>query len=127
LRVKLDENLGERGRKQFLDAGHDVATVTEQGLQSAGDKELIGICQQESRCLVTLDLDFSNPLIFDPQKYSEVAVLRLPRRPTPSDLVAAVDVLMRALSHSEIGGKLWIVERFRVREYLPERSGDDET
>ena len=62
MRLKLDENLGNRGAEALQAAGHDVATVFGQGLMAASDTELIRVCHDERRCLVTLDLDFSNPL-----------------------------------------------------------------
>lgn len=122
MKLKLDENLGNRGATLFRDAGHDVATVVEQNLTSTPDGDLLTICYSEERALVTLDMDFSNPLVFEPDKYSGIAVLRLPARIVPDDLWAACRVLIAALSKSDLRGKLWIVQRDRVREYRPEQS-----
>ncbi len=118
--VKLDENLGERGRRAFVEAGHEVATVGDQGLAGAIDPRVIEVCGAERRCLVTLDLDFSNPLRFPPEQYAGIAVSRLSRQPTPSDLDGAVQVLMAGLTLDSIVGKLWIVERHRIRKYEPD-------
>ena len=118
--IRLDENLGERGRRLLADAGHDVATVGDQGLAGAADPRVIGDCGAERRCLVTLDLDFTNPFVFPPEQYAEIAMLRLPRRLTPDAILAALETRITALSHRPIEGKLWIVERHRIREYLPE-------
>ena len=77
MRFKLDGNIGRRGRDLLATAGHDVSTVAEQSLAGAEDAELIEVCRAEDRCLVTLDLDFSNPLAFVPSRYAGIAVLRL--------------------------------------------------
>jgi hypothetical protein len=33
VKIKLDQNLGERGRETFAAAGHDVCTTSAQGLR----------------------------------------------------------------------------------------------
>jgi len=120
MKIKLDENIGNRGRLLFLEAGHDVATITEENLQSASDQTVIAVCQEENRCLVTLDLDFSNPLRFNPLQYSGIAVLRLPNPPTYQELLKAISTLMLALEKEDIIGQLWIVQRGRIRVYKPD-------
>ena len=65
--------------------------------------------------LVTLDLDFANPLTFDPRTASGVAVFRLSRSPAPSEISAAIDIFLAALTEHSIGRRLWIIRKGRVR------------
>ncbi len=127
MKLKLDENLGRRAIDLLRKAGHEVSTVTEQSLGSASDVTVIDACRRQRRCLVTLDLDFGNPLLFKPSEYWGIAVLRLPSKPTHQDLMDAVQTLVGGLARSGIGRKLWIVQRGRVREYQEENAVDFET
>jgi hypothetical protein len=120
MKMKLDENIGKRGQSLLKDAGHDVCTILEQNLQSAPDPIVIEVCRVEQRCLVTLDLDFSNPLQYNPSDYSGIAVLRLPRRPEPQDLLDAIETLINALKTETIDRKLWIIKRGQIRIYQQE-------
>jgi len=73
----------------------------------------------ESR-LISLDLDFANPLQFQPSSYSGIAILRLPRRPSRDDLLRCVRTLSACLERESLAGKLWIVEQKRIRIYQEE-------
>lgn len=117
MRLKLDEDLGHRTAEQLRRAGHDVMTVAEQSLASANDARIITVCRSEGRCLVTLDLDFANPLRYRPDLYAGIAVLRLSRRPVASALEEAIDTLIRGLARMDVAGKLWIVHGTRIRTH----------
>jgi predicted nuclease of predicted toxin-antitoxin system len=117
LRFKLDENLGPSAQAPFLESGHDALLVLDQGLSGKRDDELIEACRAEGRCLVTLDLDFSNVLRFPPSAYSGIAVLRLPEPATRAALVDAIRTLVRGLVERSIEGKLWVVRHGEIREH----------
>lgn len=121
MRLKLDENLGKKAAETLQQAGHDVATVPGQKLFGVEDRALIETCRREARCLATLDLEFGNPLLFKPSNYLGIVILRLPPKPSPQDLLDTVQTLIGGLAQGvDIAGKLWIVQRGRVREYQPE-------
>ena len=120
MRLKLDENLGRRPQELLRQYGHDVATVADERLGSAADEVIIQTCRRERRSIVTLDLDFGNPLLFKPSENAGIAVLRLPPKPNHADLMAAVRTLIGGLEKSDIGGKLWIVQTGHIRVYEEE-------
>jgi predicted nuclease of predicted toxin-antitoxin system len=115
MKVKLDENLGSAAVRILTEAGHEVATIAQEGLQGAEDSEVIATCQKERLCLVTLDLGFSDILLFPPRLYSGIAVLRPRAKPTYKDILMCVQALARALKQELIVGQLWIAEANRIR------------
>ena len=120
MRFKLDENLGNRGAELLRKAGHQVSTVYEQQLSGASDPTVASVCAEERRCLITMDRDFTSPLLFPPQNYAGIVVLRLPPNPGGHEILDALRTFLLALNHRDnLVGKLWIVRRNRVKEYSP--------
>ena len=88
------------------------------------DADLLDLCRNQSRGLVTLDLDFSNPIRFVPSRTAGIAVLRLPPRPGRSELSDAARRLASGLAERSLEGKRWVVQRGRLREYQEENQED---
>jgi len=119
MKLKLDENLGLRGKELLAAAGHDVCTVPEQSLCAATDEQVAVRCCEDSRAIITLDLDFANPLRFPPELHHGIAVLRGPVRMSTTALNRLLQTLLGAMLTQPLDGHLWIVEEGRVRVYEP--------
>jgi predicted nuclease of predicted toxin-antitoxin system len=117
MKVKLDENLGNRGAQILRDGGCDVATVLEQDLCSSADPTLLEVSRVEGRVLVTLDKDFTNTVRFRPGRFPGIVVLRLSEPLRREDIDDGLRrVLALALTRSP-HGRLWIVDDHRIREF----------
>ena len=82
MKFKLDENLSPASAAVLLDAGFDLVAVSDQRLEGALDRVVIECCVREERCLVTLDAEFGNPLLYPPHHYRGIVLLRVPARVT---------------------------------------------
>lgn len=120
MKIKLDENVGRRGADLLRQAGHDVETVASQGMCSASDRDLIFACRREGRALVALDLDFGNPLLFDPSEFAGIAVLRLPSAAALEDMLNGIRTLVAGLDQEDVTGRLWMIQTGRIRKYQPD-------
>lgn len=98
MKLKLDENLGLSALRTCQDAGHDTSTIYLQQMAGASDNVVHEVCRSEDRVLVTLDLDFANPLVFDPRGSAGCAVLRLPKNAGSVDVTAVLTSLLDALT-----------------------------
>ena len=115
MKLKLDENLGKLAFELLTSDGYDVCNVPIQKLQGADDDALIAKANDDARILVTLDLDFANPLRFPPPNSHGIAVLRLPNKISSDDLITVIKTLSAALHGGNINGHLWIIEKGRIR------------
>jgi predicted nuclease of predicted toxin-antitoxin system len=121
MKFKLDENFGARTQGLFSDFGHDVETVVQEGLSGASDDDLYEICRRESRCLITLDLDFADVVRFPPHLSGGIVVIRCPRNPSLTLLERLVQSFLTSIdAPTPLGelsprGRLWIIEVDRIR------------
>jgi hypothetical protein len=118
VKFKLDENLDARFASILVDAGHECDSVRAEGLGGKSDDELFAACAAERRVLITLDLDFADPIRFPPAKTAGTIVLR-PHRPTLGLICETLASVISILARERLDGLLWIVEPGRVRINRP--------
>jgi predicted nuclease of predicted toxin-antitoxin system len=111
---KIDENLPVELAVMLTQAGHDVLTVRDQHLHGRPDGEVVQVCQQEHRALVTCDRDFANTCAYPPEQYAGLLVLRLTRQDKPH-VMRVFEGVTPLLRQRPVHGHLWIVEETRIR------------
>ena len=96
------------------EGGHDVATVYSQQLCGTSDAHLAVVCRDESRILITLDLDFANIAAYPPHEYAGFIVLRPLSQSVPL-VHTLLKKLLMILGTESPYGSLWILEPDRIR------------
>lgn len=114
MNFKIDENLPSEIATVLTSAGHNAETVFDEGLVGSTDQTLIEVCTNESRAIVTLDLDFSNVRAYPPENHSGLIVLRL-RRQDKTYVLNVISKIIHMFESEQIAGRLWIVEDDRIR------------
>jgi predicted nuclease of predicted toxin-antitoxin system len=89
MNIKLDENLPLRIAVLPRDFGHDVHTLREERLTGCADEGIWKAAQQESRFLITQDLDFSDVRRFAPGSHHGILLVRL-HSPNRTNLISRV-------------------------------------
>jgi len=115
MRFKLDENFGISTRRIFKSEGYDVETVYDEGISGCSDTSLFEKCSDERRCLVTMDLDFSDILRFPPSQSNGIVIFRVPKNSRITMLEHLVKQYLKALKKGNIDGNLCIVEAGKIR------------
>ncbi len=114
MRLKIDENLPQEVAQLLCENGHDAISVFDQTLTGETDPTIFDVCRNESRVLMTLDLDFANIQAYPPAAAAGIVVLRLVRQ-DKSRVLDVVKRLIPALAQNSVAGQLWIVEDDRIR------------
>src|SRR4051794_20062505 len=114
LRFKLDENIPRDAVALFRAASHDVQSVAEEDLEGSPDAQLLDVCRNEARVLITLDLDFADIRVYPPSAHAGIWVLR-PSVQNVESILAILRGALELLVTERAEGRLWIVGRDRVR------------
>jgi predicted nuclease of predicted toxin-antitoxin system len=102
MKIKLDENLPVRLVTILTNLGHDVHTVADENLSGKSDREVWQASQQETRFLITQDLDFSDVRQFAPGTHCGILLVRLHSPDRQSLMTRVAEVFQQ----EDVGG--WI-------------------
>jgi len=123
--LKLDENLDVRLVPMLRDEGFDVDTVRDEGLSGSSDDVIYQVCRDSRRVLVTLDLDFANPVRYPPEPTEGIVVVRVPR-PLLGLIRATLLDALPEIKSGPLKGSLWIVEPGRIRVHEHRKGNGEE-
>ena len=121
-RFKVDENLPSEIVDTLRAAGHEAASVHEEGLQGIEDARLASACRHERRALVTLDLDFADVRTAAGECGHGIVVLRVGRQDKRHVLTVFAQVVA-LLKTESLAGRLWVVDENAIRMREIESSG----
>jgi len=118
VKIKLDENVPARLGQELRDLGHDVDSVQEEGLTGRDDGQVWRAAQQESRFLITQDLDFSDMRQFAPGSHHGLLLVRL-RDPGRNALAILVREVFSSQNVADWAGCFVVATERKIRVLRP--------
>ena len=102
--------------KKLKEAGYDAVHLSEQGLMRMPDSQIMAKAKQESRIVLTFDLDFTDLLAASKDNLPNVIIFRL-KKTRPSFVNSRLFTVLSECTENLKKGAIIIVEdhRYRVR------------
>lgn len=119
MKVKLDEDMPRRAVRVLESYGHEVATVSDEGLSGASDVEVARRSSEEGRLLITLDRGFGDIRRYPPSTHPGIIVVRL-RDQRASLVERAVRSLLATSRIEELVGCVASLQPGALRVRRPE-------
>lgn len=119
MKLKLDESLPLDARAAAEAAGHEVASVVDEGLGGASDPDVLQAAVHEDRLLVTLDRGFGDVRRYPPGTHQGVVVLRMDNQ-QPSAVVQALAGFLKSQDLDDLRGCIVVVRGNVLRVRRPD-------
>jgi predicted nuclease of predicted toxin-antitoxin system len=118
MRIKLDENIPASLVNILAGLGHDADSVPEEGLGGFTDPDIWRAAQQESRFLITQDLDFSDIRRFQPGTHHGILLVRL-KNPGRLALIKSIKAVFQSETVSTWSGCFVVLSETKLRIRRP--------
>jgi predicted nuclease of predicted toxin-antitoxin system len=114
VKFKLDENLPVSSAAILASAGHDVDTVSAEGLTGAADQDVVTTATAAGRVLISLDLGLGDIRAYPPGSHAGIVILRLADQSAVTVTMAISDLASLAELDS-LAGAIAVLQRGLLR------------
>lgn len=114
MKFKLDENLPASSAAILASAGHDVDTVTQEGLIGVSDQDVVAAATAAGRILISLDRGLGDIRAYPPGSHAGIVVLRLTDQ-SAAATVKAVSDLATLTDPDSLAGAVAVLQRGLLR------------
>lgn len=111
MKLKLDENLPAELMTDVRSLGHEIDSVSDEGLEGAPDNVVLAKARDEGRVLLTLDKGIGDIRAYKPTDYAGIVLFRTPGSGRGATLAFVRQHLARVLGFDLHGHLLVITER----------------
>ena len=114
MKFKLDENLPASAAATLASAGHNVDTVSSEGLTGAADPDVVSAATGAGRILVSLDVGLGDIRAYPPGSHAGIVVLRVPDQ-SAATVTKTISDLASLTELASLAGSVAVLQRGLLR------------
>ena len=108
MKFLVDESVSHAVANRLRELGHQVEAISEGGLASLSDSNVFAMAIRTKSALITRDWDFTNSLLFPPDKTKGIIYIRYGNLQSEEE-ADLVENIIKQYSPEKIDGKLLTV------------------